>query len=618
MSKLFFAAILSCKLSAGWRNKHINRHVFMECKGMKIKARKLAIQIASVLGAASLLAGCGGSGGIGGSGGVFGLKLSGPNALYNNLQAVKGGDTNYTAKVQYNAIPVTAGSLAHCQLNIPTLDQQYVSVTTLPVQNDECRFDVQDIDKTEKDVSIPFEVTATYKNKVLSSNTETVQVYDFPSPTSVRWPVKVVNTSGKTVYVFAQGDQFNSNAPQTGGEGTLGVIKFTPSSQGQNDLNGTIETYDAAKPRGSAYDSVEIPAGATKTLELPYAVSGRIYFSFGQKMQHLTLRSNGGIHTPSPWINDEPGDNKNTIFTWAEFNFAPTFASKNGPLTGNEAAVINQTNVDQFGWPYYIESSSNAYVPSNKVGYAPIMGQPITREQVIDAYKQKIQQDNVPAIWGKLIQEHDGKVMRIMSPLAFDGVLKSQAQTYLKDYIADLCTEYANGGINVEFNKNNQFSSTSAISGGTGVCNVKFNNGDTVKVDTNLLFSGGDGSDLQQMVSGAFMGGQLPASNLQANQYITPVYLQSQTTAYEPNSIGPNTDRSYYSAALSSVVKNTQCTLTTNLPDGKKIGQTIPCGIYTYAYDDLLGRSSTMADGNSNLTDGTVPPEITITLDPEN
>lgn len=448
-----------------------------------------------------------------------------------------------------------------------------------------------------------------------------------PAEGSAKWGMNIFNRTAQTLYVFGEGRTFDANNPSTGGAKDFAIIQFV--FEGGYYI-GALKTYQVGVSLGSDSDSIAIPAGQSITFYIPELVSGRLYYSLGAPLNGITLAANG-IPTPSPWINDtDIVNNAGKIWGWSELNYAPTFASKTGPLTGKAAAVINQSNVDQMSLPYYITSTSKSYVPANTVGYAPSLdGKLITRADVINAYKAQmatITDSEIKAQWESLIRyvpdTNNTEIARILSPNAFNGILQNESGNYLADYINGLCALYAPASNNT-LNLDNTATSNTFLEGKCTDSVFTFigvDGAQNIILSTKLFFGGGDGSVLAQMVSAAFMSGELPPVSGVNTQLTTDMIAASIHHYDAPSTLNFPDARSYYAKALTSV-QNKACVLTTNLPTGGEIGDIISCGLYTYAYDDLLGNSSTMSDGDLIYESGigivTAPPVISIIINPE-
>ncbi|MFI9613517.1 glycoside hydrolase family 64 protein [Streptomyces sp. NPDC052023] len=215
-------------------------------------------------------------------------------------------------------------------------------------------------------------------------------------------PLKITNSSGRgePVYVY-----------------TLGT-SLTTGQQGWADANGTFHAWPAGgNPPTPAPDaSITGPAaGQSKTIRIP-KLSGRIYFSYGQKLDfRLTT---GGLVQPAV---QNPGDpNRNILFNWSEY-------------TLNDSGLwLNSTQVDMFSAPYSVgvQRADGGVVSTGRLKPGGYTG-------VLDALRAQ------PGGWGGLIQTRsDGTVLRALSPLygLETGALPASV---MNDYIDRVWQKYA-------------------------------------------------------------------------------------------------------------------------------------------------------------------------------
>ncbi|MFF2524629.1 glycoside hydrolase family 64 protein [Streptomyces liangshanensis] len=224
-------------------------------------------------------------------------------------------------------------------------------------------------------------------------------------PTTI--PLTLTNNSGRTdpVYVY-----------------NLGTL-LTTGQQGWADANGTFHAWPAGgNPPTPAPDaSIAGPAnGQSRTIRMP-KFSGRVYFSYGQKLDfRLTT---GGLVQPA--VQNPADPNRNILFNWTEY-------------TLNDAGIwINSTQVDMFSAPYAVgvripngtTKTTGHLKPGGYNGfYSALRGQ---------------------SGWGGLIQTRsDGTVLRALSPGhgVGSGALSG---TVLNDYINRVWTRYASSTLTV-------------------------------------------------------------------------------------------------------------------------------------------------------------------------
>ncbi|MGP4043103.1 glycoside hydrolase family 64 protein [Streptomyces sp. 2A115] len=193
-------------------------------------------------------------------------------------------------------------------------------------------------------------------------------------PTTI--PLTISNNSGRgdQVYVY-----------------NIGTL-LTTGQQGWADANGTFHPWPAGgNPPTNAPDaSIAGPAnGQTMTLRMP-KFSGRVYFSYGQKL--VFKLTTGGLVQPAVQNPSDP--NRNILFNWTEY-------------TLNDSGLwINSTQVDMFSAPYAVGvKAANGTVKNTghlKPGgyngfFSALRGQ--------------------PGGWANLIQTRsDGTVLRALAP----------------------------------------------------------------------------------------------------------------------------------------------------------------------------------------------------------
>ncbi|MFF3485895.1 glycoside hydrolase family 64 protein [Streptomyces sp. NPDC002701] len=141
-------------------------------------------------------------------------------------------------------------------------------------------------------------------------------------PTTI--PLELKNNSGRgdQVYVYV-----------------IGTLLST-GQQGWADANGTFHAWPAGgNPPTPAPDaSIAGPAnGQSRTIRMP-KFSGRVYFSYGQKL--VFKLTTGGLVQPAVQNPSDP--NANILFNWTEY-------------TLNDSGLwINSTQVDMFSAPYAV------------------------------------------------------------------------------------------------------------------------------------------------------------------------------------------------------------------------------------------------------------------------
>jgi hypothetical protein len=222
-----------------------------------------------------------------------------------------------------------------------------------------------------------------------------------PPPASNLLPVTVTNDTGRNDAVFLY---------------VLGVNLAT-GKLGYVNSGGTFTAWTGGAAVPVPAPDVAIPGpgnGASTTLKLPKGLSGRLYMSFGRKLDFRL--STDGLVQPAPWAGGDP--NRDILFDWSEF-------------TLNDSGLwLNSSQVDMFAIPHVVSvQGGNGAV--SKTGELKAGG----RRQVIDAIKA--QADFAKSIYTR----SDGTVLRVLAPgKAADSGLMSP--TYLDPYITSAWNAY--------------------------------------------------------------------------------------------------------------------------------------------------------------------------------
>ena len=190
-------------------------------------------------------------------------------------------------------------------------------------------------------------------------------------------PLKITNNSGRgeQVYVYNLGTQLSTGR------------------QGWADASGTFHPWPAGgNPPTPAPDaSITGPAaGQSTTIRVP-KFSGRIYFSYGQKL--VFKLTTGGLVQPAVQNPSDP--NRNILFNWSEY-------------TLNDSGLwLNSTQVDMFSAPYSV-GVRRADGGTTSTGRLKAGGY----NAVLNTLRGQ------SGGWGNLIQTRsDGTVLRALSPL---------------------------------------------------------------------------------------------------------------------------------------------------------------------------------------------------------
>lgn len=146
-----------------------------------------------------------------------------------------------------------------------------------------------------------------------------------------------------------------------------------------------------ANPPVSAPDvSIDGPAsGASRTLQVPKGLSGRMYMSFGDKLDFKLTPD--GLVQPAPWAGGDA--NTNFLFDWSEFTY-------------NDAGVfLNSSQVDMFAVPHSVSVTG-----SDGRTLTTGLLKPGGRDAVINGLK-------ADPDFGRLVQTRsDGTVLRVLAP----------------------------------------------------------------------------------------------------------------------------------------------------------------------------------------------------------
>ncbi|WP_320774658.1 glycoside hydrolase family 64 protein [Streptomyces sp. CRN 30] len=215
-------------------------------------------------------------------------------------------------------------------------------------------------------------------------------------------PLQITNNSGRSepVYLYNLGTELSSGR------------------QGWADANGTFHAWPGGgSPPVPAPDaSIAGPGpGQTTTIRIP-KFSGRVYFSYGQKL--VFQLATGGLVQPAVQNPSDP--NRDILFNWSEY-------------TLNDSGLwINSTQVDMFSAPYAVgvKGSGGATTTTGHLKSGGYKG-------FFDALRAR------SGGWSGLIQTRaDGTVLRALSPLygVETGALPASV---MDDYINRVWQKYA-------------------------------------------------------------------------------------------------------------------------------------------------------------------------------
>jgi hypothetical protein len=219
-------------------------------------------------------------------------------------------------------------------------------------------------------------------------------------------PLQITNNSGRSgpVYIYDLGTQLSSG------------------TQGWADGSGTFHAWpDGGNPPTPAPDaSIVGPAnGQTATIRIP-KFSGRVYFSYGQKL--VFALATGGLVQPAVQNPSDP--NRNILFNWSEY-------------TLNDSGIwINSTQVDMFSAPYAVSVQSGTGA-TQTTGHLKAGG--------YNGFYNTLR----GAGWGGLIQTApDGSVLRALAP-SHGAEVGALSSTVMNDYINRVWQKYSSSTLTV-------------------------------------------------------------------------------------------------------------------------------------------------------------------------
>lgn len=213
-------------------------------------------------------------------------------------------------------------------------------------------------------------------------------------------PFTITNDTGRTdqLFLYVVGTDL--------GSGRLGYA----------DAGGTFRAWPAGGNPPSPAPDVAIAGagrGGASTVRVPKNFSGRIYFSYGKKIDFRLTPD--GLVQPAPWSPTDP--NYDTLLDWSE-------------LTYNDAGLfLNSSQVDMFAIPHTVSVTSSS-------GQRKSTGTPVTggRDNFINGLR------NAPGWSGTVVTSGD-TVLRVLSPGKAAGAGKF-SPTYLDGYITSAWDAY--------------------------------------------------------------------------------------------------------------------------------------------------------------------------------
>ncbi|GEL96110.1 hypothetical protein CCO02nite_27680 [Cellulomonas composti] len=222
-----------------------------------------------------------------------------------------------------------------------------------------------------------------------------------------RLPVTVTNSSGRgdAVYLYVIG------------------VNLATGRLGYANSSGTFTNWSGgALPPAAAPDvSIGGPGnGGSTTIQLPRGMSGRIYFSLGEKLKFFLTPD--GLVQPAPWA---AGDaNANILFDWSEFTY-------------NDAGIwLNSSQVDMFAVPHTVKVTGSGGTHS-------------AGTLVADGRNNVVNQLKAQSGWAStVVTRADGTVLRVLAPGKAADAGKLSA-TYLDSYIASAWGAYSSKTLTV-------------------------------------------------------------------------------------------------------------------------------------------------------------------------
>ncbi|GAA1605183.1 beta-1,3-glucanase family protein [Actinoplanes couchii] len=227
-------------------------------------------------------------------------------------------------------------------------------------------------------------------------------------PASDLLPVTLTNDSGRNqpVFVYVLGVNLET--------GKLGYVNAA----------GAFTPWTGGGPVPVPAPDVAIPGpanGSSTTIKVLKNISGRIYFSFGKKLDFKI--TGDGLVQPAPWAGADP--NRDILFDWSEFTL------------NSSGLWLNSSQVDMFAVPHVV-SVTGGSGRTSKTGEVVPGG----RQKVIDAVKGN------PDFAKSIVTGSDGTVLRVLAPgKAADAGLMSP--TYLDSYIGSAWNAYTGKSLTV-------------------------------------------------------------------------------------------------------------------------------------------------------------------------
>ncbi|MEU6257046.1 glycoside hydrolase family 64 protein [Streptomyces sp. NPDC047043] len=360
-------------------------------------------------------------------------------------------------------------------------------------------------------------------------------------------PLKLTNNSGRgePVYVY-----------------TLGTLLST-GQQGWADANGAFHAWPAGgNPPTPAPDaSIAGPAsGQSKTIRIP-KFSGRIYFSYGQKL--VFKLTTGGLVQPAVQNPSDP--NRDILFNWSEY-------------TLNDSGLwLNSTQVDMFSAPYAVgvQRSDGSTVSTGHLKSGGYNG-------FFNALRGQ------SGSWKNLIQTRsDGTALRALAP-GYGLETGALPASVMDDYVNRVWQKYA--------------STTLTVTPFADQPNTKYFGRVSGNVMNFTNSSGAVVTSFQKPDADSIFGCHklLDAPNDQVRGPISRTLcagFNRSTLLVNPNQPDTSTASFYQDAVTNQYARNVHA----QMADGKA---------YAFAFDDVGNQESLVHDGS--------PQQAYLTLDPFN
>ena len=222
-------------------------------------------------------------------------------------------------------------------------------------------------------------------------------------------PVTITNSSGRGDQVFLY---------------ILGT-NLANGRQGWADAGGTFHAWPAGgtPPTPAPDAAIAGPANGTSlTLRLP-KFSGRVYFSYGQKLKFFV--TTGGLVQPD--VNNPTDANRSILFAWAEYTL------------NNDGLWLNSTQVDMFAVPYAVGVKAGGGTVKN-TGHL----KPGGYQGFFNALAGQ------PGGWANLIQRNaGGAILRAVAP--GHGVATGALSAgIMNDYVNRVWARYSSATLTVQ------------------------------------------------------------------------------------------------------------------------------------------------------------------------